>query len=168
LCKSGEFSNEGATECSTCPTHSYTNASGQTVTVAATSVAGAGSATACYIDPDTYFTDQIGTYHFKENCTYKGAGLTYEAACKLNCAQNQDRCNDYGERHCGCSDDEMSEVFVLDSDTGEFFCWSETGVIHNGYDYNTYKSECKSTGLRWDDDTHLCYDLNGDVVYRIE
>ena len=70
LCEIGEYSGAGATACSTCPTHMYTNANGQSVTVSATSNAGAGSPTACYIDPDTYFTDVTGTYHFKQECTY--------------------------------------------------------------------------------------------------
>ena len=70
VCESGEYSNAGATACSTCLPYSYTNASGQTVTAPATSDAGAAGITACYIDPDTYFTDVTGTWHFKESCRY--------------------------------------------------------------------------------------------------
>ena len=31
----------------------------------------AESMTDCYVEPDTYFTDEKGTYRFRENCTYK-------------------------------------------------------------------------------------------------
>ncbi len=83
LCESGEYSNAGATACSTCPTHQYTNASGQSVTVSATSLAGAASAAACYIGPDTYFTDLTGTYHFTSNCEYNPfpTSITSQADC---------------------------------------------------------------------------------------
>ncbi len=40
-------------------------------TVKATSAAGATSAAACYIDPNSYFKDDRGTYHFSSNCLYK-------------------------------------------------------------------------------------------------
>ena len=31
----------------------------------------ADAMTDCYVEPDTYFTDEKGTYRFRENCTYK-------------------------------------------------------------------------------------------------
>ncbi len=77
LCEPGEYSNAGAIACSTCPAHQYTNASGQSVTVPATSNAGAAGAYACYIGPDTYFTDKSGTYHFKSNCSL---GVTWKTS----------------------------------------------------------------------------------------
>ncbi|MBR2412278.1 MAG: hypothetical protein IKB10_01275 [Alphaproteobacteria bacterium] len=79
LCEVGEYSFAGATTCLTCPTHKYTNASGQSVTVSATSKAGAAGANECYIGPDTYFTDKSGTYHFKSNCSL-GDTLTWKTS----------------------------------------------------------------------------------------
>ncbi|MBR2412676.1 MAG: hypothetical protein IKB10_03355 [Alphaproteobacteria bacterium] len=89
LCEAGEYAPAGSTACSTCPTHAYTNASGQRVTVPATSVAGAGSATACYIDPDTYFTDAAGTYHFKENCELKVNYIATDAETSAGACDNE-------------------------------------------------------------------------------
>jgi len=57
--------------CTSCPTHQYTNANGQSVTVSTTSNAGATSLQECYVAPDTYFTDSKGTYHYKSDCKYK-------------------------------------------------------------------------------------------------
>jgi len=97
LCEAGEYAPAGSTACSTCPTHAYTNASGQRVTVPATSDAGAGSATACYIDSDTYFTDAAGTYHFKENCELKANYIATDAEASAGACDNEEYvfANDY-------------------------------------------------------------------------
>ena len=89
LCEAGEYAPAGSTACSTCPTHAYTNASGQRVTVPATSVAGAGSATACYIDSDTYFTDAAGTYHFKEKCELTANYIATDAETSAGACDNE-------------------------------------------------------------------------------
>jgi len=90
LCEVGEYSVAGAVACLTCPEHTYTNADGQNITVAATTTAkGAGSVTECMISPDSYFTDGKGTYHFKSNCMHNtnvlgldpNISVTSEAEC---------------------------------------------------------------------------------------
>ncbi|MBR2412842.1 MAG: hypothetical protein IKB10_04250 [Alphaproteobacteria bacterium] len=101
LCKAGEYASAGSIACTTCPQHSYTNASGEFVTVSATSKAGAGSATACYIDPDTYFTDESGVYHFKSNCSYStnasvpSVQLFYPASEDTVCDEGYELSDDY-------------------------------------------------------------------------
>ncbi len=86
ICQAGTYSSIDSESCTPCPTYTYTNASGQNVTVDATSAAGATSADACYIGPDKYFTDLTGTYHFKSKCSYSNkitwkTSVTNEEEC---------------------------------------------------------------------------------------
>jgi len=103
-CSAGTFSFAGATACSTCPEHEYTNANGQTISVPATTVPeiGAGSVSACIIDSDKTFTDIKGTYHFKENCAY-------DAVLYPSCDLYLDMASWFNPGDLTCDDSEQTE-----------------------------------------------------------
>ena len=54
-------------ECKPCPSVGMTDKDGNAVTVK--SEPGSYGIDSCYIDPNAYFTDTKGTYHYKSNCS---------------------------------------------------------------------------------------------------
>jgi len=101
-CAKGQYSMPGATACSSCPTHTYTDAGGQSVNVPATTVStGSGSLTACIIDSNTYFTDTAGTYHFKSNCAFAPTPETFAVNSEQDClAVDGSWVTEYEEPYC--------------------------------------------------------------------
>ena len=69
LCAQNSYSTGGATACISCPDTDLTDKDGKTV-VAKTATTGTDSPSKCFIDPDAYFKNTKGIYHFKSNCSY--------------------------------------------------------------------------------------------------
>jgi len=70
LCEIGEYSNTGATTCSSCPATGLTDKSGAVVK-ATTAQKGSTTSAACYVGEEYSFTDTKGIYHFKSDCALK-------------------------------------------------------------------------------------------------
>ena len=142
ICQAGTYSSVNASECAPCPQYTYTNASGQSVTVDATSAAGATSANACYIGSDTYFTDITGTYHFKSSCAY--SVKTEQEACL-------DDMSEEGATWDGtaCSCNAYNAEWIYNPATGVGVC---NIAVMDGYPY----ADCLSQGGTWDYDNMTC------------
>ncbi len=69
-------------ECTACPSIGITDKDGNTVTVK--SEPGSFGIGACYIDPNAYFTDTKGTYHYTSNCSSVTYGMTLD---EISCAE---------------------------------------------------------------------------------
>lgn len=69
LCALNSYSTGGATTCSACPATELTDKDGKTV-VAKTATTGTDTPAKCFIDPNAYFKNTKGTYHFKSNCAF--------------------------------------------------------------------------------------------------
>lgn len=83
-CAKGTYSYAGAIACTSCPNTGLTDVNGNIVS-ATTAGTGATAYTACFVDPDTYFKDDQGTFHYKNNCTYEydpRFGVSTEEECE--------------------------------------------------------------------------------------
>ncbi len=138
-CTPGTYSLSGAATCSTCPTHEYTNAKGETVTVPATSLAGAAGVLACYVDPNTYFTDLTGTYHFKSNCSFSLGNPTSAEECQQIYGGIWTGSHSADNEYC-C---EVTQEFASAIITTQSDCES---VSFNEYEPNWYNGECHCKG----------------------
>ena len=139
--------------CTSCPTHQYTNANGQSVTVSATSNAGATSLQECYVAPDTYFTDSKGTYHYKSDCKYKPwtQPVTSEEECMAIAAA------------------ETNWVYLEDTDGMVEWEWGPDICLF-GYPKSSFapttEAECNALAeknnsggyIEWEDNQCVCYD----------
>ena len=104
LCEIGEYSNTGATTCSSCPATGLTDKDGAVVN-ATTAQKGSAGVYACYIGEEYSFTDTKGTYHFKSDCALKPWTVypTTEEECKMFDEEFQWVCSDDSESDdCEC------------------------------------------------------------------
>ncbi|MBR2412759.1 MAG: hypothetical protein IKB10_03800 [Alphaproteobacteria bacterium] len=143
--------------CTSCPTHQYTNANGQSVTVSTTSNAGSTSLQECYVTPDTYFTDSKGTYHYKSDCKYKQylQPVTSEEECiAIAVAEtNWKYSEDTGRNHEWEWDGDRCMFSYPEGPTPSSFApttEAECNALAEKNDHGGY--------IEWEDNQCVCYD----------
>ena len=135
LCADGTYAVGGATTCISCPETNLTDINNKTV-VAVTGTTGATMISQCYVDPNAYFQDGKGIYHYKSNCLYNfgfdesnASDEDKEARC--NALGGAWEYNDYLEtnicRYTGEIDEELCASVGADWGEEDGNCDEETG-----------------------------------------
>jgi len=120
-------------ECQLCPSVGMTDKDGNAVTVK--SDAGSIGIGACYIDPNAYFENEKGVYHYTSNCSAVRYGMTLdETVCNgiggsWNNVEGACMILDGAGVIMSQSECERGDGTIWDSDTGLCFCSWNSEVL---------------------------------------
>jgi len=145
LCALNTYSTGGATACISCPDTDLTDKDGKTV-VAKTATTGTDSPSKCFVDPDAYFKNTKGIYHFKSNCSYV---YRFDSATATE-EEKEARCEELGgtwEYHEGF---EQYYCYANINPDSEELCTQYGGWWDNGCDETPcYTCQCE-VGVTYD------------------
>ena len=135
-CYDGEGFYPASVSCTSCPSVGMTDKDGNAVTVK--SEPGSFGLNSCYIDPNAYFENEKGVYHYTSNCsavTLKYGMEIDEEICTtmLDGSWDGDGCN-YSNPHLSQSECEKGEGFDVYWDSESGVCigdWQRTYISSN-------------------------------------
>ena len=158
LCAQNTWSIAGSSECEPCPATNLTDKDGKTV-VAKTSGNGSTSASACFIDPNAYFKDDKGVFHFKSNCSYQGLKPgTSSGGGNVLIKTEQQACEhaegaEWSDGQCNCSGEDVGPMWNYFPEYNIAMC--------SDHEFMTLKADCESYDGTWDWTTAVCDCPNG-------